>query len=127
MLVTLVERKSLFTLIAIVPSKTAEAVRRAIIKLLCPYQEKVKTLTFDNGTEFVQHEKIAKALKAKTYFAAPYASWERGINENTNGLLRLFFPKDTDFSLTSAKDIRQPLHLLNNRGGPENRTRDQLN
>jgi len=59
--------------------------------LLLPYKDKVKTLTFDNGSEFVQHKKVAKALDAKTYFAHPYSSWERGINENTNGLLRQFF------------------------------------
>ena len=55
--------------------------------------DKVKTLTFDNGSEFIEHEKIVKSLNAKTFFAHPYSSWERGINENTNGLLRQFFPK----------------------------------
>ncbi len=114
-LVTLVERKTLFTLCSKVPRKTAADVRRAIIHLLQPYKDKVKTLTFDNGTEFVEHEKMAKALGAKTYFAAPYSSWQRGINENTNGLLRQFFPKGTSFKLLTAKDINIAVERLNNR------------
>lgn len=75
---------------------------------------KVKTLTFDNGTEFIQHEKMAAALKAKTYFATPYASWERGINENTNGLLRQFFLKRTNFMTVTPAQLKA-LSLLNNR------------
>ncbi|MET1255479.1 IS30 family transposase [Aliikangiella maris] len=76
------------------------------IRLLKPYQDKVLTLTFDNGTEFVEHEKVGRILEAETYFAHPYASWERPINENTNGLIRQFFPKKTDFKksdLASSK------------------------
>lgn len=114
-LVTLVERKSLFTLTCKVARKTAEAVSEAIIKMLKPYQDKVKTLTFDNGSEFCHHEKIAKALSAKTYFAHPYSSWERGINENTNGLLRQFFPKGTDFVQVTIKEIKAAMDNLNNR------------
>jgi len=114
-LVTVVERKSLFTLCAPVPQKTAESVQQAIVRLLTPIAHQVKTLTFDNGSEFVQHEKMATALKAKTYFATPYASWERGINENTNGLLRQFFPKRTNFKMVTPAQIEQALTLLNNR------------
>lgn len=114
-LVTVVERKSLFTLCAPVAQKTAESVRQTLIALLAPIAHKVKTLTFDNGTEFIQHEKIAAALKARTYFATPYASWERGINENTNGLLRQFFPKRTNFKTVTPGEIDQALCLLNNR------------
>ena len=114
-LVTLVERKSLLTLCAAVPQKTAHYVQQAIITLLSPIAHKVKTLTFDNGSEFIQHEKIAAALNAKTYFANPYSSWERGINENTNGLLRQFFPKATNFNTVSQEQIDHALSLLNNR------------
>ncbi|TFG39272.1 MAG: IS30 family transposase [Chromatiales bacterium] len=114
-LVTVVERKSLFTLCASVPQRTAQHVRQAIIGLLAPVAHKVKTLTFDNGTEFVQHEKIASALNARTYFANPYCSWERGINENTNGLLRQFFPKHTNFNTVTQAQIDHALALLNNR------------
>ena len=114
-LVTVVERKSLFTVMAVVKRKTAEQVSKAMIKLLQPYQDKVKTLTFDNGTEFTYHEKIANKLSAKTYFCNPYSSWERGINANTNGLIRQFFLKGTNFNDVSNKEIKEALFLLNNR------------
>ncbi|UCH49101.1 MAG: IS30 family transposase [Betaproteobacteria bacterium] len=114
-LVTVVERKSLFTLCAPLAHKTAEGVAKAIIALLRPVSHKVKTLTFDNGSEFIEHEKIAAALNAKTYFANPYSSWERGINENTNGLLRQFFPKATNFNMVTGEQIDHALALLNNR------------
>ena len=97
------------------PQKTAEAVQQAIIRLLTPVAHQVQTLTFDNGSEFMQHEKMAAALKAKTYFATPHASWERGINENTNGLLRQFFPKRTNFKTVTPAQVEQALSLLNNR------------
>ena len=114
-LVTVVERKSLFTLMAVVSQRTSEQVSRAMIRLLKPYADRVKTLTFDNGSEFISHEKIAKALSAKTYFANPYSSWERGINENTNGLIRQFFPKGTNFKNVESKQIKNVISLINNR------------
>ena len=83
--------------------------------MLKPHRSKVLTLTFDNGSEFVQHEKIGKALKAKTYFAHPYASWERGINENTNGLLRQYFPKKTDFRTVTWHQVKEAVENINNR------------
>jgi IS30 family transposase len=76
---------------------------------------KVETLTFDNGSEFIQHQQIAAALGARTFFANPYRSWERGINENTNGLLRQFFPKTTNFNNVSQQQIDHAVALLNNR------------
>ena len=100
-LVTLVDRVTLYTCCARLYTRTADVVSRAIIRMLKPHIDKVKTLTFDNGSEFVLHEKVAESLGAKTYFAHPYSSWERGINENTNGLLRQFFPKKTDFNLVT--------------------------
>ena len=87
----------------------------AIIRMLKPYTDKVKTLTFDNGSEFVEHEKIAKSLNAETFFAHPYSSWERGINENTNGLLRQFFPKKTDFKTITNQELKNAVNNLNNR------------
>lgn len=114
-LVTLVERKSKLTLIAKVTRKTAEAVTVAIIRLLKPLAPWVHTLTADNGREFMQHEKIAKALKAKFYFAHPYASWERGLNENTNGLIRQYFPKKHDFTTITQRQIDSVMDRLNNR------------
>ena len=86
-LVTLVERRSRLSLIALAPNKTAEAVKAAILKVLQPLSAQVHTLTYDNGKEFAYHMEIAKVLKADGYFAHPYHSWERGLNENTNGLI----------------------------------------
>ena len=90
-------------------------VSSAIIRMLKPYTDKVKTLTFDNGSEFVEHENIAKSLNAETFFAHPYSSWERGINENTNGLLRQFFPKKTDFKTITNQELKNAVNNLNNR------------
>ncbi len=114
-LVTLVDRASLYTCVSRVYSRTAKVVSDAIIRLLSEHRSKVKTLTFDNGSEFVMHEKIARALEAETYFANPYSSWERGINENTNGLLRQYFPKQTDFRDVSWQQVKAAVDALNNR------------
>lgn len=114
-LVTLVERKSKLSLVAKVRQKTAESVTEAIIRLLKPLSPWVHTLTADNGREFAQHEKIAKALGAKFYFAHPYASWERGLNENTNGLIRQYFPKQHDFTTITQRQIDRVMDKLNNR------------
>lgn len=114
-LVTLVERKTRLTLIAKVARKTAAAVANAIIRLLKPLSPWVHTLTADNGREFAQHQKIAKALGAKFYFAHPFASWERGLNENTNGLIRQYFPKKHDFTTITQAQIERVMDKLNNR------------
>ena len=114
-LITLVDRATLFTCCARVYTRKAKVVSSAIIRMLKPYTDKVKTLTFDNGSEFIEHEKIAKSLNAKTFFAHPYSSWERGINENTNGLLRQFFPKKTDFKMISNQELKYATDNLNNR------------
>ena len=87
-LVSIVERQSGFTLIRKVERKSAPAVSLAMIELLKPYRHQVHTITSDNGKEFAGHEQIANALDTQFYFAHPYASWERGTNENTNGLIR---------------------------------------
>jgi IS30 family transposase len=114
-LVTLVERKSRFTLFTMVESKRAAVVADAIVDLLQPYQEQTLTITFDNGKEFAEHERIAETLAADTYFAHPYASWERGTNENTNGLLRQYFPKDSDLSGATDSRIAWVHQRLNTR------------
>lgn len=114
-LVTLVERKSRLTLIAKVIRKTADNVSTAIIDLLKPIQSWVHTLTADNGREFAQHARIAKQLKAQFYFAHPFASWERGLNENTNGLIRQYFPKKHDFKTITQSQIDKVMDRLNNR------------
>ena len=114
-LITLVDRATLFTCCARVYTRKAKVVSSAIIRMLKPHIDKVMTLTFDNGSEFVEHEKIAKSLNAKTFFAHPYSSWERGINENTNGLLRQFFPKKTDFKTVTNQELKNAVNNLNNR------------
>ena len=114
-LVTLNERKSRYSLIAHVPAKTAKAVSDAIISLLTPFASCVHTLTTDNGKEFAQHERIAKQLNADFFFAHPYASWERGANENMNGLIRQFFPKKMRFNTITPEDIKLAMHRLNHR------------
>jgi IS30 family transposase len=95
-LVTLVERKSKFTLLGQVATKTAEAVSAEILRLLGDVKDCVKTITYDNGREFAGHQGINEILGCMSYFAAPYHSWERGLNENTNGLIRQYFPKGAD-------------------------------
>lgn len=114
-IVSLTERKSRYTLIHKVQRKTAQCVSDAIIRLLAPFTEKVITLTSDNGKEFAQHKKIAKSLNAHFYFAHPYASWERGLNENTNGLIRQYFPKNRDFTTITQNEINHAMNKLNNR------------
>jgi len=98
-----------------VQRKTAESVSRSVRRLLEPIASKVFTLTSDNGKEFARHQEIAKALRANFYFAHPYSSWERGLNENTNGLIRQYFPKKHDFTTITEKDISMVINKLNNR------------
>ena len=98
-----------------VESKTETEVSHAIIDMLKPYQAKVLTLTSDNGKEFAGHEKISKALNADFYFAHPYRSWERGTNENTNGLIRQFIPKKKSLLTVNDSQLRVIEELLNQR------------
>lgn len=114
-LVTLNERTSRYTLIAHVAKKTAQAVSDAMVSMLTPFAACVHTLTTDNGKEFAQHERIAKQLGADFFFAHPYASWERGANENMNGLIRQFFPKKMAFESITLGDIELAMHRLNHR------------
>ena len=114
-LVTLVERKSLYTVIRAIPRKTAEAVRNAVTTGLAPHKDRVHTLTYDNGREFADHEGMAADLEARVYFAHPYASWERGRNENTNGLIRQYFPKDRDLTTVTEREIELAMDKLNHR------------
>jgi len=114
-LVTVVERKSKLTLIKRVPDRQSDQVAKAVVQLLRPYKDKVLTITADNGKEFARHAKISKSLKADVYFAHPYHAWERGLNENTNGLLRQYFPKKMDFRKIDDQGIEHAMSRLNNR------------
>jgi IS30 family transposase len=114
-ILSLVERKSKLTFLKKVERNTAEAIEQAISELLRPVADKVHTITSDNGREFAQHQAIASTLDAAFYFAHPFASWERGTNENTNGLVRQYFPKGSDFSKITEADIQRATARLNNR------------
>ena len=114
-IVTVVERKSGYAVIAKVANKTSDLVGAAIIKLLKPYKARVKTLTYDNGKEFCGHAQIDQALGSTGYFARPFASWERGSNENFNGLLRQYVPKKRAMANITDEEIRMIENRLNNR------------
>ncbi len=114
-IVSMVERASKLTRLVKISHKTAENVERALIERLSPDKEFVYTLTADNGKEFANHQIVSCALGAGFYFATPYHSWERGLNEHTNGLAEQYFPKSKRFDEISAKDLERVEILLNNR------------
>jgi IS30 family transposase len=114
-LLTLVERKSKLTLIKKVSNKQADLVAEAAINLLNPYRVKVFTITADNGREFYHHEHIKEQLKTDVYFAHPYHAWERGLSENTNGLIRQYFPKGLNFQTIKREHVQKAMDRLNNR------------
>jgi len=111
-LVTLVDRSTRFTLATRVFKKTKEAVADAMLELLSKVHS-VKTITLDNGGEFAAHARVATGTGAKVYFAKPYASWQRGTNENTNGRIRRFWPKKFDMATLTDKEIEDNILLLN--------------
>ena len=110
-----VERKSKLTRLRKLATKTAAETKHNSIALLAPLAARVHTITVDNGKEFCEHELIASGLQARIYFAHPYSSWERGLNENTNGLVRQYFPKKYEFCRISDSDLQHVEDLLNNR------------
>ena len=114
-MLTLVERKTQLAKIIKLSRATADPTQRAAVRRLKPIGDFVHTITFDNGKEFAAHQDIAHALKAKIFFATPYHAWERGLNENTNGLIRDFFPKGTDFSTIANAEVAKVERLLNPR------------
>src|SRR5210317_248692 len=114
-LVTLVERKTRWSVVGKALNRTAQEVTSVILKRLLPLASHVKTLTYDNGKEFALHLDIDEVLQSNGYFAHPYHSWERGLNENTNGLIRQFFPKGKDLSEVTDEEIQSVMDKLNNR------------
>ncbi len=110
--VTLTERKSRFTLLRSVPSKKANMVAQVIISLL-NWVKPLESITADNGKEFAGHQEIAQALSVDFYFAHPYASWERGTNENTNGLIRQYLPKSRSLKDVSMQEETMIMDRLN--------------
>ncbi len=114
-LLSLTERRSLFTIVCLLKDRTAAAVYQAVIKALTKHRQHLKTITVDNGSEFAHHEKITAALKVPIYFAHPYSAWERGANENANGLIRQYLPKSSDFSTVTQAQLDEIMFRLNNR------------
>ena len=114
-LISCVERKSKLTLLCKIETKGALEVKRKLVELLKPWADQVLTCTVDNGKEFCEHRAIAALLNTRIYFAHPYASWERGLNENTNGLVRQYFAKKTDFSKVTEAEVKCVQAKLNNR------------
>jgi IS30 family transposase len=114
-LVTLVDRKSKLTLIGKVDRYTAEAVEKTIIYLMELLPRRNYTLTVDNGKEFASHESVADALRIKVFFADPYSAWQRGLNENTNGLIRQYVPKGSDVRTMTDEQVQHIMDRLNNR------------
>jgi IS30 family transposase len=115
-LLTINERKSGYVLISKIKGRKSELVLKETKRRFerIP-KDKKKTVTYDNGSEFAEYEMIEKETGMDVFFANPYHSWERGSNENTNGLIRQFFPKKTNFDNVSEKEIKKVERLLNNR------------
>ena len=114
-IVTLDERKSKLRLAFPINNKLADLATDAITLLLTPFKNIVESITFDNGREFAKHTKIAQKLDCKTYFAKPYHSWERGQNENANGLLRQYFPKGMELIDIAVEEVLKAVDKLNSR------------
>ena len=114
-IVSLVERPSKFTCLRKVGARTAREVGEAVLECLVPVKEIVHTITADNGKEFAGHKKVSKELSAGFYFATPYHSWERGLSEHTNGLVRGYFPKKRDLSEVDPEDVSEVEDHLNTR------------
>ena len=114
-ILTIVERKSGFALLRKLPSKEAAITAEQLVDALLPIKEYVHTITSDNGKEFAKHELVAKNLETSFYFATPYHSWERGVNENYNRLLRQYFPKKSSFDEITKEQLLTVQNKLNNR------------
>ena len=114
-IVSLTERKSRLVLLRKVERRTADLVSEAVIDLLQPISERLHTITADNGKEFAEHERIARELNTDFFFAHPFAAWERGTNENMNGLVRQYIPKQREFDSITEQELLFITHRLNHR------------
>jgi len=112
---TIVDRASMFVKISIPTSKKASDIKEETLRLMTPFKDKIHTITSDNGFEFSNHKNISQALKCDYYFCHPYSSWERGLNEYTNGLVRQYIPKGTSFENITPQYIQMIEDRLNNR------------
>ncbi len=114
-LLTINDRASSMVWISKLTGKCANEVSNALIEKLLPFKDYIHTITSDNGKEFAEHEKISKALGCDYYFAKPYHSWERGANENMNGLIRQYFPKKSSFDNITNEYVMYVQNKLNSR------------
>jgi len=114
-IVTMVDRASLYVQLSLPVSRRAHIVVHETVRKLAPYRKHLHTITSDNGLEFAQHQSISKKLGCDYYFCDPYSSWQRGINENTNGLIRQYIPKGSSFEHLSKKEIKHIENRLNHR------------
>jgi len=115
-LITAVDRMTGYTLVRKVARKCSDLVMKGILKMFSNIDaHKIKTFTFDNGTEFYYHSMLTKNMKVKVYFADPYNSGQRGTNENTNGLLRQYFPKTMNYASFSHQAVKKAQDALNSR------------
>ena len=114
-IVSLTERKSRLVLLRKVERRTADLVSEAVIDLLQPISEPLHTITADNGKEFAEHERISRELNTDFFFAHPFAAWERGTNENMNGLVRQYIPKNREFASITEHELLVITNRLNHR------------
>lgn len=114
-ILSIVERKSGYTLLALLPDRTASSAYQAMVQLLQPIVHKVKTITTDNGGEFAWHEKLDATLGCMSYFCTPYSSCQRGTNENTNGLVRQYVPKQRELETVDQQELQMIEDKLNHR------------
>jgi IS30 family transposase len=114
-IVTMVDRASLYVQISLPVSKRSQIVSNEIIRKLAPVRKHLHTITTDNGLEFANHQEVSRKLKCDHYFCHPYSSWERGTNENINGLIRQYIPKGSSFENLTEKEISFIENRLNHR------------
>ena len=95
--------------------KKAKSLANELIDMMLPYKDSIKTVTCDNGTEFSDFKRIENKLNVQFFFAHPYCSWERGLSEHTNGLVRQYIPKETDFKNVTNQEIKKYQYKINNR------------
>ncbi|PAV02267.1 IS30 family transposase [Arsenophonus sp. ENCA] len=115
-LLTLADKATKQIIIRKLPNKRADTVVDAFLDIVANTFCDFKTLTADNGSEFSMHKQITEITGANVFFARPYHSWERGLNEHSNGLIRRFYPKGTDFNSVTDNEIAELEHILNTRG-----------
>ncbi len=115
-IVTIVERTTAFFMMKkLTNGKDSKRLSRVVVDMLLPYKNNIHSITSDNGTEFAEHEYITKKLNIDFYFAHPYSSWERGLSEYTNKLIRQYIPKKIDFNEFSDKYIADIQYKINRR------------